>query len=215
MSRGLSKQQRAILGLGVRINRAINGGKVIPKDGEPVKLERWTIPVLLSPGLPEITARYVLHLIHGLPVVGMVPGYLIRAQKGGGFFAHTPQTRSLKASVTRAIRSLLDRDCLALTPCREQWPDAPPRDRAQPWTEHAKAVNAWLDGLTDEDRMAQTWGYSLRPNGIEAGVAHEPDLSLVDALAGIKSLQHHDRGIVAQIIGGRMEMLTRSIVEAA
>ena len=70
MSRGLSQQQRRILGLGVRVNRAVNGGVVVPLPGEPIdSFEDWRWPVLVgSPGLPEVHPALVMHLCHGVPL---------------------------------------------------------------------------------------------------------------------------------------------------
>src|SRR4051794_23437021 len=110
MSRGLSTQQRAILGLGVRINRAVNGGEVVPIPGEPVQPPGWDVPVLYSPGLAEVSARYVLHLLHDVPI--KEGPYL----SSDSHLEHTPYTLSLKASVTRAISSLLKRGHIVLRP---------------------------------------------------------------------------------------------------
>jgi hypothetical protein len=113
MSRGLSEQQRRILGLGVRINRAVNGGEVVPIAGEPDQTLRSGL-VLCSPGLPEVTVRYVLHLLHGVPVAEYLGST--------GFFERDAHTQSLKASATRAITSLLRRDHVAITFGRAGWP---------------------------------------------------------------------------------------------
>src|SRR4051794_21236049 len=116
MSRGLSRQQRAILGLGVRINRAVNLGEVVPIDGEPEADAGWKPPVLYSPGLAEVALRYVMHLLHGVPIED--EGYRPRDT----FFAHNPRTLSLKASTARAVASLVDRGHLAIRPGLREWP---------------------------------------------------------------------------------------------
>jgi hypothetical protein len=196
MSRGLSEQQRRILGLGVRINRAVNGGQVVPIPGEPEKVPGYRCPLLCSPGLPEITARYVLHLLHGVPIAE-------RLERGSGFFSHDAHTQSLKASVTRAITSLLNRDHVAITHPRARWPGR----EAPCWTQFV-ANREWWDAVPEAERLAAGWGYALRPAGIEVGLANEPtDLALSEVLAGVRRLQHGS--IVSAVLDKHLEALPR------
>src|SRR3954462_9299872 len=97
MSRGLSAQQRAILGFGVLINRAVNRGEVVPLPGEPVRLEGWDKPVLLAHGFAEVHIRDILGMMHS---VGTRHGGLY------GYFRHDRNSLSLKASTHRALASL-------------------------------------------------------------------------------------------------------------
>lgn len=145
MSRGLSQQQRRILGLGVRVNRAVNGGVVVPLPGEPIdSFEDWRWPVLVgSPGLPEVHPALVMHLCHGVPLAKEVrrAAYTRTWDRGyasehtveiaattvsiglGASFAHTPQTLSLRASTQRAIGLLRQRGYLVAHLPRSYWPD--------------------------------------------------------------------------------------------
>src|SRR5690242_10832828 len=109
MSRGLSAQQRAILGMGVRINRAANGGKVVPIAGTRAHHPYYG-PVLYAPGLAEVTVRYALHLLDGVPVVGVCESGPYAGFHYGlaGFFGHTPHTRSRWLGIARAVRSLVE-----------------------------------------------------------------------------------------------------------
>jgi hypothetical protein len=191
MSRGLSEQQRRILGLGVRINRAVNGGKVVPITGRLQEMPGHGL-VLCSPGLPEITVRYVLHLLHGVPIAE-------RLERGGGFFAHDAHTRSLKASVTRAVTSLCQRRHIAMTIERGAWPGRQfPRDLS------AEEYRRWWDDLPEDERLAAHWGYALLSEGIDVGLENEPtDLALPNVLAGVRRLQHER--LVREVLDKRLE----------
>jgi hypothetical protein len=176
MSRGLSQQQRAILGLGVRINRAVNGGEVVPIPGEPVMYPHWSGPALCAPGLAEVTVRYVLHLLHKVPIKSV--------DEGPGFFRYTARLRSLKASTTRAVTLLCKGGHLVFLPDRRNWPgrEAPER--------YTDAMTEWLAALPPGEALALWWGYALTPKGIEEGLKHEAPLDSVQVLEAVSRLQY-------------------------
>jgi hypothetical protein len=198
MSRGLSQQQRAILGLGVRINRAANGGEIVPIRGEIVMPDepraRWSIPTVIGVGLAEVTTRYVLHLLHGVPIRTTMwrDGYVRAAGKPHeayvtdceigvpGFFVHDDRSRSLKATTARAIQTLLKRRHVV------HMPDVISRAYGGRWPERA-----FVAALSSEERLALSWGYALTDAGIAIGKDHEPDLDDVTVLRAVKALQRY------------------------
>jgi hypothetical protein len=200
MSRGLSQQQRAILGLGVRINRAVNGGEIVPVKGKIVMpndpFSERTIPTMVGGGFAEITTRYVLHLLHGLPIRAGATmwraGHVRAAGKPHGayvtdceipvpgFFVHDDRTRSLKATATRAITSLLQRGLIMMMVAPED---------GLPWYDHERRLAFWR-ALPPRARLAFSWGYVLTDEGIAIGKDHEPDLDEVTVLCALKALQH-------------------------
>jgi hypothetical protein len=212
MSRGLSQQQRAILGLGVRINLAVNGGELVPGRGKIVMPgdpgSKWRNPAMLGGGFAEITTRYVLHLLHGVPIssgatwwrAGHVraAGKPHQAYVNGseisvhGFFVHDDRTRSLKATTTRAISTLLKRGHIIMM--------IPPSDALQ-WWEHARR-RALQEAMPPRERLAISWGYVLTDKGIAVGKDHEPDLDPVTVLRGLKSLQHEHKEPLVGVLDG-------------
>src|SRR4051812_36481309 len=95
MSRGLSDQQRRILGMGVRVNRAIHRGEVKPTVERVEDGKAWCVHTL-----PEVTTRAVMRFVHGMQF------HDEELRPGGSLFAAHPRYRSLEASASRALRSL-------------------------------------------------------------------------------------------------------------
>ena len=64
MGRGLSPQQRAILGAAVAVNAHLNGGAPVARGGvvELPSPERYRVPVLWTIEPPDITLPLAVHL---------------------------------------------------------------------------------------------------------------------------------------------------------
>ena len=123
------------------------------------------------------------------------------------------RTRSLKASVTRAITSLLKGDYVAFRPERERWPgrEAPAHSASY------EAQKAWVQSLPPEEALALSWGYALRPKGLEVGLKHEALLDPVDVLVAVRRLQFPGwqvRDFMLPVLDERIRAVTRPPMEA-
>ena len=67
MSRGLSQQQRQILGIAVHVNRLTQDGTLAVKTGDPVP--RYPRPSVDYAGVKDLQWPLAAHLIHGLAFV--------------------------------------------------------------------------------------------------------------------------------------------------
>ena len=98
MSRGLSQQQRTILGIAAHVNRLTQGGVLAVKAVETggVKDLQWPLAAHLVGGLPFVEAREKIEKTNGI------------WQDAGNFFdLRLPDAKSAKASVIRAISRLV------------------------------------------------------------------------------------------------------------
>ncbi len=113
MSRGLSQQQRLILGLSVAMSRHHYGR---PKAHIPHPDPDGRIPDAFSATLPDVTTALATHIVHGVPI----EYYKHSRSKTytNGAFALTPEARAAKNSTSRAITILMDRGLLVYRPQR-------------------------------------------------------------------------------------------------
>ena len=113
MSRGLSKQQRSILGLAYSVRCAFNGGQfveypepVLPPDDK----FRVTYVLTKADRLPDYQMAIGLHYLAELPFsngrVTRHTKYGTVTQDNPGVFAHTKESRCVKASLSRAANTL-------------------------------------------------------------------------------------------------------------
>jgi hypothetical protein len=104
MGRGLSPEQRAILGLAVAVNRATQGGTLAVKPGKPDYL-----------GPRDVSLRLAVWAIGGfVPLCRYIVSPRI-------FYEGTPAYLAMKASLSRAIGRLVKRGLLANAPSWH-WP---------------------------------------------------------------------------------------------
>src|SRR2546426_9588072 len=117
MSRGLSQQQRQILGVATHVNRLTNGGTPAVKRGAPV--ERYSVPTVDYNGPKDLQWPLPAHLLYGLPFVcsetRIEKSNGIR-QPGGRYFLFTQASKRAKASVVRAMTSLVRTGYLCVAP---------------------------------------------------------------------------------------------------
>lgn len=113
MSRGLSQQQRLILGLAVAMSRHHYGA---PRAHVPQRDPDWRIPVAFTATMPDVTTALATHIVRGVT---------IEHYKHSGFktytngaFALTPATKAAKNSISRAITILMNRGLLVYRPNR-------------------------------------------------------------------------------------------------
>ena len=102
MGRGLSTEQRAILGLACAVNRATQGGELRVKTGKPV--DGYRIPTIDWRGPPDLSLRLAMWAIGG---------YL--PDPNTHEYRHTPQLKSLKSSLSRAMTRLVNRGLIVYT----------------------------------------------------------------------------------------------------
>lgn len=102
MSRGLSQQQRLILGLAVAMSRHHYGS---PKAHIPQADPGWRIPVGFTDSPPDVTAKVVAHFIHGIPIEYW-KRYRTKMTGGEGALKLTPEARAAINSASRAIRGM-------------------------------------------------------------------------------------------------------------
>jgi hypothetical protein len=118
MSRGLSQQQRQILGIAAHVNRLTQGGTLAVKTGAPVP--HYRIPTVDYGGVKDLQWPLAAHLVHGLPWVAV--GTLVTKSNGveqpaGAYFdGHDRRVQRAKTSTIRAITSLWKRGFLVLAP---------------------------------------------------------------------------------------------------
>jgi hypothetical protein len=146
MSRGLSVQQKKILGLAYSVNKLCNGGEFVLDDGEVVPAHQefnppllgdrfkdgrywtiethglsYTIDALVSEKLPDINPRAARHYIYGTPICDK---YITKSNgvvtPPTGAFESTKESRVAKASAIRAIGSLEKSGYLILVPGKER-----------------------------------------------------------------------------------------------
>jgi hypothetical protein len=118
MSRGLSQQQRQILGIAVHANRLTQGGQVAVKTGNPVA--GCFVPTVDYPGVKDLCWQLPAHLLHGLDFVEertmILKSNGVWQPSGPYFDLTTPEARSVQASVVRAITSLVRTGLLRWAP---------------------------------------------------------------------------------------------------
>lgn len=114
MSRGLSRQQRQILGIAAHANRLTQDGTLAVKAGAP--MANWQGLTVDYPGVKDLQWPLVAHLLKGLTFVeahATICKHNGVEQPAGSFFdLRSPQAKSAKASVLRAIQSLVRDGCL-------------------------------------------------------------------------------------------------------
>ena len=115
MSRGLSQQQRLILGLAAAMSRHHYGE---PMAHVPQADPGYRIPVAFTATLPDVTTALATHVVHGVPLE-CCRTYGTRTVFGGGAFTLTPETRARKNSASRAITALCNAGLLAYRPHRQ------------------------------------------------------------------------------------------------
>jgi hypothetical protein len=104
MSKGISTQQRQILGLAVAVSRLRNG-EPVPRTPQPHP--HFRVPVVTGVW-PDVSAYIAAHIVGG---VG-----LRRDSKYEAILETTPAALSARSSVSRAISSLFDRGLVAYRP---------------------------------------------------------------------------------------------------
>lgn len=116
MSRGLSQQQRLILGLAVAMSRYHYGE---PKAHIPQTLPNWRIPIALTESGPDVTANLCAHFIHGIRIEYW-KAYCNKKTAGIGPMKLTPEARAAINSASRAINNLARKGLLCYRGYR-QW----------------------------------------------------------------------------------------------
>jgi hypothetical protein len=147
MSRGLSQQQRQILGIATHVNRLTQGGQLAVKTGAPVP--HYRVPTVDYGGVKDLQWPLAAHLIHGLPFVEVgaltVKSNGVTQPAAAYFDLHPRAAQSAKTSTIRAITRLESAGFLVRAPrwdpcrwgyvlsatglaCGQQveWPFAPP-----------------------------------------------------------------------------------------
>lgn len=146
MSRGLGQQQRRILGLAYSVNVMGNGGTFRLAEGEMIppgellyescrgehadfiqsigymeKSGRYRVPAMVTDAMPEVLPRMAVHYVGGIP---LSPTTITKSNgvetPATGMFASSPEFRSAKASITRAITRLERDGFLAFRPPSSQ-----------------------------------------------------------------------------------------------
>jgi hypothetical protein len=104
MGRGLSPLQRDILGLAYAVNKHT---RITPsvKSGRPV--DNYRIPTVDYPGPKDLKTSLAIYAIKRIPP---------SLNTLHGFFKGTPKCKSAKASVSRAIKRLMERNLLIHAP---------------------------------------------------------------------------------------------------
>jgi hypothetical protein len=97
MSHGLSRQQRAILGLAAGVNRLTQGTPTVHTDG-----------------IPDLAWPLAAHCVCAVPLIPLADIEERRYMEQGGYYfpPDSRQAHTAKASVCRAIRSLTERGLL-------------------------------------------------------------------------------------------------------
>jgi hypothetical protein len=118
MSRGLSQQQRQILGIAVHVNRHTQGGTPAVKTGAPLPNSR--VPTVDYRGVKDLQWPLPAHLLKGLAFVEVDTKIEktngVRQDAGNFFDLTVPQAQSAKASIVRAISRLQREGFLMLAP---------------------------------------------------------------------------------------------------
>ena len=147
MSRGLSKNQRRILGIAYGVNLATVGGKV--KAGAPV--DRYNVPTVDYVGIKDVNWNIAAHLIYGLPFLNYREKVYTRnnpfGTHAGMFDMKNKATKSAKAATTRAITSLMNNGHLIYAPDRRPFMRCGYVLTAKGFevgNEHAETVSDWL-----------------------------------------------------------------------
>ena len=104
MGRGLSPLQNDILGLAYAVNKYT---RITPsvKTGSPVN--NYSIPTVDYPGPKDLKTSLAVYAVKRIQPSLTTPH---------GFFKGTPKYKSAKASVSRAIKRLMERDLLIYAP---------------------------------------------------------------------------------------------------
>lgn len=140
------------MGAAYSVNAAFNngyhppGGKLMLPTDDKSKLK---VPVRLSNRLPDINTALAIHLVGGVPFACVYVKNREEQACGRFDWANNPEARSTKASITRAISSLLRAGYLEYRP-----------------------PNPDLDQKHD---LAWVWGYYLAEKGIPIAVNHQQD----------------------------------------
>lgn len=146
MGRGISQQQRQILGVAYHANR-ITQGEAKVKSGNPLK--DYTVPAIDYIGAKDICWPLAVHGIHGITFKGLPSchSWPHGREQSSGYFVYNGRVKSLKASVCRAIKTLMDRRLLVLAP-------------------HG-------DGNAHRQGSGIRWGYLLTKEGLRIGEEYE------------------------------------------
>ncbi|HKR43811.1 MAG TPA: hypothetical protein VJU59_29750 [Paraburkholderia sp.] len=107
MGRGLSVEQRALLGLACAVNRETQDGNLRVKTGNPV--EGYSVPTVAFSGPRDIRLNFALWAIGGF----MPYEY---GHSGDFQYRQTPEYLSAKSSMSRALTRLVTRGLLVHTP---------------------------------------------------------------------------------------------------
>lgn len=209
MGRGLSTQQRRILGLGRAFNIAMSGEPHFPEltvaePGDPASV--WNIPAVVAPdGMPEIRSAFCLLVLDGMKlarehhrrgywrkVAGSSPVWIgdttIRfgwnwrdnCRREREYFDNSqPGFASRKASLIRALDGLLKRRLLVYQP---------DETAVRLWPAPNGVGFAWRTNPEGTADSGGAWGYRLTPEGAEAGEGHEPDMPAVELLKARRRL---------------------------
>lgn len=102
MSRGLSQQQRLILGLAVAMSRYHYGE---PRAHVPQAVEGWRVPVGLTNDYPDVSPNLAAHFVHGIRIQYW-KHYATMTTAGYGALQRTPEARAAINSASRAIQKL-------------------------------------------------------------------------------------------------------------
>jgi hypothetical protein len=142
MSKGLSRQQCRILGLAVAISRLRNGA---PVPRVPMPHRHWRVPVVTN-GWPDVSIQIAVHVCGGAAIRRIGSHWCLDTAR---------PALTARASISRAISSLVQRELLAL--------------------------RVYVQGETDLATFGRNDGYVLTAKGIAAGLPHEeevPELAL-------------------------------------
>ena len=105
MGRGISQQQKQILGLAYTVNKFTQGGVASVKGGDTVP--NYRIPTVDYAGYKDLKKGLAIYALTNI---------LPRPDVPGGIFRGTKEYKSAKASITRATTRLMERGLLILAP---------------------------------------------------------------------------------------------------
>lgn len=105
MGRGISQQQKQILGLAYTVNKFTQGGIASVKGGDPVP--NYKLPTVDYIGYKDLKTSLAIYALKNI---------LPRNDIQAGIFRGTKQYKSAKASITRAMTRLMERGLLIYAP---------------------------------------------------------------------------------------------------
>jgi hypothetical protein len=153
MGRGLSPQQREILGMGYTVNKFTQGGEVKAKGDAPAvghMGERWSCPTSNYQQAKDVELYLAIYAVGKI-----VPDRDLTDWKTCTPYTPSPRYNCIRASISRAIQRLRQRSLIILAPVSS----------------------------TTRCDFTSDYGYVLTAEGLEVGAQHELEIpALSDAL---------------------------------